>query len=289
MWVILRNAYEKPSWQLSSARLFCLFFHSCPTLRYPLNHQYFYLVTKLNDTTMGGSTNTDTFSWSMLQTRLIWIRSLPPRYCICRGLRISNSLTYLLGFCWYIFSSTKLEDAKKNSEKLIDTLRAVLEETDIRVADLKKEAYEFKRDIVVGAENTRTGNTLAEKVNGFIACCGFRSLSELTVGITTQLSLLGNARLFTTCSTYPLLVLLLHGCWYFAACYPSIDLGYRKIWVRGVSHDHDFRKDQARSVCCWMRTKLVYQLVRSYDTFSTNYTTVLRFTTGPQTCSSIEM
>lgn len=41
-----------------------------------------------------------------------------------------------------------------------------MEETDIRIADLKKEAYEFKRDIVVGAENMRTGNTMAEKVGG---------------------------------------------------------------------------------------------------------------------------
>ncbi|CAM9206418.1 unnamed protein product [Discosporangium mesarthrocarpum] len=57
-----------------------------------------------------------------------------------------------------------LEDTKRNSEKLIDTLKAVLEETDIRIAELKKEAYEFKRDIVVGAENMRTGKTMAEKV-----------------------------------------------------------------------------------------------------------------------------
>ncbi|CAN0557854.1 unnamed protein product, partial [Laminaria digitata] len=56
-----------------------------------------------------------------------------------------------------------LEDTRKSSEKLIDTLKAVLEETDIRIADLKKEAYEFKRDIVVGAENMRTGSTMAEK------------------------------------------------------------------------------------------------------------------------------
>jgi hypothetical protein len=31
-------------------------------------------------------------------------------------------------------------------------------------AELKKEAYEFKRDIVVGAENMRTGKTVAEKI-----------------------------------------------------------------------------------------------------------------------------
>lgn len=67
-------------------------------------------------------------------------------------------------------STLKLEETRKNSEKLIDTLKAVSEETDIRIADLKKEAYEFKRDIVVGAENIRTGNTIAEKVSELEVC-----------------------------------------------------------------------------------------------------------------------
>ena len=58
----------------------------------------------------------------------------------------------------------EIDETKKSSERLIDTLRAVLEETDIRIAELKKDAYEFKRDIVVGAENFRTGKTIAEKV-----------------------------------------------------------------------------------------------------------------------------
>jgi len=58
----------------------------------------------------------------------------------------------------------EVEETKRSSERLIDTLRAVLEETDIRIAELKKDAYEFKRDIVVGAENFRTGKTMAEKV-----------------------------------------------------------------------------------------------------------------------------
>jgi len=61
-----------------------------------------------------------------------------------------------------------MEGEKKNSEKLIDTLKAVLEETDIRIAELKKDAYEFKRDIVVGAENMRTGKTMAEKVQSYM-------------------------------------------------------------------------------------------------------------------------
>ncbi|RHY59311.1 hypothetical protein DYB34_003410, partial [Aphanomyces astaci] len=58
----------------------------------------------------------------------------------------------------------EVEETKRTSERLIDTLRAVLEETDIRIAELKMDAYEFKRDIVVGAENFRTGKTIAEKM-----------------------------------------------------------------------------------------------------------------------------
>ena len=34
----------------------------------------------------------------------------------------------------------------------------------MRVGELKREAYEFKRDVVVGAENPRTGKIMAEKV-----------------------------------------------------------------------------------------------------------------------------
>ena len=37
---------------------------------------------------------------------------------------------------------------RKAAETLADTLRTVLEETDIRISELKKDAYEFKRDIV---------------------------------------------------------------------------------------------------------------------------------------------
>merc|ERR1719198_985033 len=61
-----------------------------------------------------------------------------------------------------------MEETKKSSERLVDTLKAGLEETDIRIGELKKDAYEFKRDIVVGAENMRTGRTMAEKVQKYM-------------------------------------------------------------------------------------------------------------------------
>lgn len=58
----------------------------------------------------------------------------------------------------------EIEAKKKTSEKMVDTLRAVLEETEIRIGDLKRDAYEFKRDVVVAAENPRTGRIQSEKV-----------------------------------------------------------------------------------------------------------------------------
>ena len=61
----------------------------------------------------------------------------------------------------------EIENSKKKSEKMIDTLKAVLEETEIRIGETKRDAYEFKRDVVVGAENPRTGKIMAEKVTRY--------------------------------------------------------------------------------------------------------------------------
>jgi DNA repair exonuclease SbcCD ATPase subunit len=63
--------------------------------------------------------------------------------------------------------NAETDSSRKNSEKMIDTLRAVLEETEIRIGELKRDAYEFKRDVVVGAENSRTGNIMAERVTRY--------------------------------------------------------------------------------------------------------------------------
>merc|ERR1719356_351714 len=57
-----------------------------------------------------------------------------------------------------------IEHTRKTSEQNLDILRALMEETDIRTTEVKRDAYEFRRDIVVGAENPRTGKTMAEKV-----------------------------------------------------------------------------------------------------------------------------
>merc|ERR1719446_1776425 len=57
-----------------------------------------------------------------------------------------------------------IDQTKMTSEQNLDILRALTEETEIRTAEVKRDAYEFRRDIVVGAENPRTGKTMAEKV-----------------------------------------------------------------------------------------------------------------------------
>eukprot|EP01138_Halocafeteria_seosinensis_P000498 gb/GECG01000512.1/.p1 GENE.gb/GECG01000512.1/~~gb/GECG01000512.1/.p1 ORF type:complete len:381 (+),score=63.34 gb/GECG01000512.1/:1-1143(+) len=55
----------------------------------------------------------------------------------------------------------------KKYTQMIETLKAVLEQTNIRIRELEKEGYEFRRDIVQGAENSRTGKIMAEKVTKY--------------------------------------------------------------------------------------------------------------------------
>ncbi|KAI8773474.1 coiled-coil domain-containing protein 113, partial [Biomphalaria glabrata] len=52
---------------------------------------------------------------------------------------------------------------KDNSEKVLDTLKAIMEESDMRLSEMKKDSYEFERDIVKGSINYRTHKVVAEK------------------------------------------------------------------------------------------------------------------------------
>jgi len=42
-----------------------------------------------------------------------------------------------------------------------------MEEADLRLAEIKKEGYEFDRDIVKGSINTRTNKVISEKVSRY--------------------------------------------------------------------------------------------------------------------------
>jgi len=57
-----------------------------------------------------------------------------------------------------------IEHTRRSSEQQLDVLRALLEETDLRISEVRRDAYEFRRTIVIGAENIRTGKITAEKL-----------------------------------------------------------------------------------------------------------------------------
>ncbi|KAK9829189.1 hypothetical protein WJX72_004391 [[Myrmecia] bisecta] len=61
-----------------------------------------------------------------------------------------------------------IDKIKSDGEKEVDEINTYLEEIDMRIAETKKDMYEFKRDIIVGAENARTGKTVAEKMLKFM-------------------------------------------------------------------------------------------------------------------------
>jgi|EP01047_Picozoa_sp_COSAG01_P011671 hypothetical protein len=53
---------------------------------------------------------------------------------------------------------------REHSAKLLDRLLAIMEECTMRTAQVKKDVYEFRREVVIGGENPRTGKIVAEKV-----------------------------------------------------------------------------------------------------------------------------
>jgi len=57
-----------------------------------------------------------------------------------------------------------IEIMNENTEKKLNTYRAVMEEADIRYNEVKKAQYEFNRDIVNGAVNPRSNKLIAEKL-----------------------------------------------------------------------------------------------------------------------------
>lgn len=58
----------------------------------------------------------------------------------------------------------ELSSKKLNSQRSIQNLKILLDETEMRIADLQRDARDFKKEIVVEGENELTGRTMAEKV-----------------------------------------------------------------------------------------------------------------------------
>ncbi|KAI9206393.1 uncharacterized protein BJ171DRAFT_566732 [Polychytrium aggregatum] len=58
----------------------------------------------------------------------------------------------------------EIEKQKEEWAKVLDSYKAEMEEVEIRIGDTKKALYEYKRDIVGQAVNSRTGKVMAERV-----------------------------------------------------------------------------------------------------------------------------
>lgn len=62
------------------------------------------------------------------------------------------------------YRNKQLKALEEKAGEDISLLRAIIEGIKIRINEMRKETYEFKRDIVIGGENQRTGTIMAEKV-----------------------------------------------------------------------------------------------------------------------------
>uniref|UniRef100_A0A7S0UUC6 Cilia- and flagella-associated protein 263 n=1 Tax=Polytomella parva TaxID=51329 RepID=A0A7S0UUC6_9CHLO len=62
----------------------------------------------------------------------------------------------------------EINSIKKAGEKDIDDIKTLMEEVDMRIAETKKDTYEFKRDIIIASENPRSGKVVAEKMIRFM-------------------------------------------------------------------------------------------------------------------------
>lgn len=50
-----------------------------------------------------------------------------------------------------------IEEGKVKSDTMLETLKAILEETDMSITEIRKDAFDFQREILIGGENSRTG------------------------------------------------------------------------------------------------------------------------------------
>ena len=57
-----------------------------------------------------------------------------------------------------------VKKGKKKSDELLETLRAVLDETDLAIIEIRKDASDFQREILSGNQNSRTGKIDAERI-----------------------------------------------------------------------------------------------------------------------------
>ncbi|CAD8065519.1 unnamed protein product [Paramecium primaurelia] len=60
-----------------------------------------------------------------------------------------------------------IEEGRIRSDQILETLRAILEETDKAITEIRKDAFDFQREILFAGENTRTGKIEAERIEKY--------------------------------------------------------------------------------------------------------------------------
>jgi len=58
----------------------------------------------------------------------------------------------------------EIDRCQLEGEKEVEQLQSLREETETHISEIKREAFEFRRDIVAGAVNPRTGTIMSERV-----------------------------------------------------------------------------------------------------------------------------
>jgi hypothetical protein len=57
-----------------------------------------------------------------------------------------------------------IDEGRIKSDSILETLRCILEETDMSITEIRKDAFDFQREILIGGENSRTGKIEAERI-----------------------------------------------------------------------------------------------------------------------------
>lgn len=86
-----------------------------------------------------------------------------------KGLRVKEwTLTqfqkYNIAVAEHEYRTKQFKALEEKAAEDISLLKAIIEGIKIRINEMRKETYEFKRDIVIGGENQLTGTIMAEKV-----------------------------------------------------------------------------------------------------------------------------
>ena len=99
-------------------------------------------------------------NWEELQRDVLRAQGKHAR----KDFNINQQQKYSIALAEHEFRTKQLKALEDKAAEDISLLQAIIEGIKIRINEMRKETYEFKRDIVIGGENQRTGSIMAEKV-----------------------------------------------------------------------------------------------------------------------------